>query len=78
VLAQQFQRDLDAVAPLAVLEGDRVFVIWDEWSAMPQQERSEIIMDAHEEVNGLDKAAQTTVAMGLTVEEAERMNIHYE
>jgi hypothetical protein len=56
----------------------RLYVIWDDWTDLDQEERSEIIMDAYETVRGADKALQVTVAMGLTRREADRMKIEYE
>lgn len=56
----------------------RLFVVWDEWPELDQEERSEIIMDAYEEVRGRDKSLLVTVAMGLTRREADRMHIVYE
>ena len=40
--------------------------------------RSETIMDASEEVLGVEESLKVTVAMGLTKEEAKRLNIRYE
>lgn len=55
-----------------------VFVVWDRWGSLEQLERSETIMDACEEVLGLDESYTVTVAMGLTKAEAKRLNIQYE
>jgi len=55
-----------------------VFVVWDRWGTMEQLERSETIMDACEEVLGVEESLKVTVAMGLTKEEAKRLNIRYE
>ena len=55
-----------------------VFVIWSKWEGLDQRERSEIIMDAFGKVRGASKSLLVTVAMGLTQEEAERMNMGYE
>jgi hypothetical protein len=54
-----------------------VFVVWDRWGAMEQLERSETIMDACEKVLGVEESLKVTVAMGLTKEEAKRLNIRY-
>jgi hypothetical protein len=54
-----------------------VYVIWQDWSGLDQIERSEIIMSACEQARGADFALGVTVAMGLTVREAERMRIAY-
>jgi hypothetical protein len=54
-----------------------VYVIWDEWNKLSGIERSEIIMDAFEEVHGKAKALNVSVAMGLTPVEADRIGIRY-
>lgn len=54
-----------------------VYVIWREWALLDQIERSEIIMNACEQVRGIDSALEVTVAMGLTAQEAKRMRIAY-
>jgi hypothetical protein len=53
----------------------RLFVIWDEWAALSQQDRSEIIMDAYVRAKGQAEAVRISVAMGLTAAEAARMGI---
>ncbi len=54
-----------------------VYVIWQDWAGLDQIERSEIIVDACEQVRGADFALDVTVAMGLTAQEAARMGIEY-
>jgi len=69
--------------PLIIIEGylnepTHVYVIWDQWRGMNQAERSEIIMDALEGLDGehrIQNLDLVTVAMGLTAEEARRMGI---
>lgn len=74
----------DAPAPLIIEEEatpDRpthLYVIWDDWSDLNQQKRSEIIMDAYEHVRDPAKSLRVTVAMGLTRQEAQRMKITYQ
>lgn len=55
-----------------------LYVIWKEWADRNQQQRSEIIMDAFEDVKGRNKVLDVTVAMGLTPVEAKRMHIDYQ
>lgn len=52
-----------------------LYVIWEKWRSLSQQERSEIIMDSFEDIRGSAAALNVTVAMGLTADEAKRMNI---
>lgn len=55
----------------------RIYVVWDDWNELSGIERSEIIMDAFEEVHGESEAVNVTVAMGLTPLEADHMGIQY-
>jgi hypothetical protein len=52
-----------------------VYVVWKEWALITQRDRSELIMDACEQVKGTDWALRVIVAMGLTPEEAQRMRL---
>jgi hypothetical protein len=54
-----------------------LYVIWDDWAPLGSIERSEIIMDAYEQLHGRGGAVQVTVAMGLTPVEADRLGIRY-
>jgi hypothetical protein len=54
-----------------------LYVIWDDWPPLGSIERSEVIMDAYEEVQGRAQSANVTVAMGLTPAEADRLGIRY-
>ena len=53
----------------------RIFVVWNDWARLGQQDRSEIILRAFERVHGADATLKVSVAMGLTDVEAERMGI---
>ncbi len=55
-----------------------VFVVWDRWENLEQLQRSEAIMDAAEAVLGKAESLKVTVAMGLTKEEAKRLNIRFD
>ena len=55
-----------------------VYVIWSRWSGLNDRERSEIIVDAFEELRGSEEAVRLSVAMGLTPDEAKRLRIEYE
>ena len=54
-----------------------LYVIWDEWEPLSQNERSEVIMEAYEQTHELPDVVRVTLAMGLTVNEARRMGIEY-
>jgi hypothetical protein len=56
----------------------RIYVFWSKWTGLNQRERSEVIMEAFQQVHGLDPNQRVTVAMGLTPEEAEQLGIRYE
>ncbi len=54
-----------------------IYVVWDDWAGLGSIDRSEVVMDAYEEVHGKAHSANVTVAMGLTPAEAERLGIQY-
>lgn len=54
-----------------------LYVIWDEWEPLSQQERSEVIMDAYEATHELSDVVRVTVAMGLTEKERRKMGLEY-
>ena len=54
-----------------------LYVVWDDWAPLGSIERSEIIMDAYEQLRGRGAAINVTVAMGLTPVEADRLGIRY-
>ncbi len=80
-LVREWTGGTQADEPLIVTEGGtqqspkHVYVVWEAWCEMGQRERSEIIMDAAEQVYERDAAMEITVAMGLTKEEARRMKM---
>lgn len=55
-----------------------LYVVWDDWASLGSIERSEVVMDAYEQVHGRRDATNVTVAMGLTPVEAERLGIRYQ
>ena len=54
-----------------------LYVIWDDWAPLGSIERSEVIMDAYEQLHGRGSAVNVTIAMGLTPLEADRLGIRY-
>jgi hypothetical protein len=73
-----------ATQPIILEEGfntsqpRHVYVIWDDWNNLDRVRRSEIIMDALEQVYGSDEALNVTIAMGLTPAEANLLGIQWE
>lgn len=55
-----------------------LLVIWDDWRDLSQQERSSLILRAYEAAHGADAAIDVSVAMGLTVSEAETLGFELE
>ncbi len=53
------------------------YVIWSEWSQMPQRDRSQVILRAYKESHPNEDGKRVSIAMGLTPEEAQRMGIDY-
>ena len=54
-----------------------LYVIWNAWQDLDPIERSEIIVDACEQVRGRDFVLQVSSATGLTTAEAEQMHLQY-
>ena len=55
-----------------------LLVVWDEWRDLSQQERSSLILRAYEAAHGIDASLDVSVAMGLTVSEAETLGFELE
>lgn len=55
----------------------RLYVIWDAWGDLTQQQRSEIVMNAYEATHDVPDILRITLAMGLTPSEARRMGLKY-
>ena|SRR5690606_437137 len=53
----------------------RLVVIWDDWSDLSAQERSQIIMEAYTQYVGIHDAVKVSIAMGLTSTEAAKLQI---
>jgi len=52
-----------------------VKVIWDKWAGIPAEERGAIIIDAYDKAGFDDEMRRITLALGLTKEEADKLNI---
>lgn len=80
LVAEWKDQDPKEPRPMIVQETDdsgvvvHVYVVWSEWGDLDQQARSEIITEAYWEAFDV-KGLALTVAMGLTPEEAKRMNL---
>lgn len=48
----------------------RSVVIWDRWSGLKDDERTQVILEAYERAEGSDFRAKIAIAVGLTVPEA--------
>jgi hypothetical protein len=74
-LAAELKRDRECGQPF-IYEQEyptgklRVMVVWDQWQAMPLQERSATILRAYELAEGSPYAERIALASGLTVPEA--------
>ena len=81
-LVDEWQRP--AQQPIIIEEGGgqgqpvQLYVVWDDWAPLRSIERSEVIMDAYEQVRGRAGTTNVSVAMGLTPIEAERLGIRYQ
>jgi hypothetical protein len=79
--------DPQGAEPIIIEESTRqgpapvhLYVVWQEWSDLSPLERSRIILKAYEHHLGVDNAARVTdvtLAMGLTPDEARKMNIEF-
>jgi len=80
-LHEEWNRPKSDGQPLIVIlnkkpDPHHIYVIWDEWGDLSQQQRSEIILDVVENLAGESRLTwPVSVALGLTSEEAERMGI---
>ena len=55
----------------------QVTVIWDRWEDAGHEERGPIILDAYLKARGPQAMLQVTQALGVTPEEAKRLNIEF-
>jgi hypothetical protein len=80
-LTAEWKNPQEQGQPVIIMEGDgrtsafHLFVIWDEWGDMEQNQRSEIILKAFEAARTKEDALKVTVALGLSAQEAKRMGI---
>lgn len=82
-LTQEFEHpSQNYVPPFINIDhlGERIhlLVVWDDWRSLSQQERSVLIVDAYRTAEGEGAASLVSVAMGLTLSEAERLGFDLE
>lgn len=53
----------------------RVYVSWNDWGSVSDQERSEIILEAYQQARGVPEMLRISVAMGLTPLQAKQLDI---
>ncbi len=53
----------------------RVYVIWDRWDRVPDEERTDTILQAYEEAEGKETRDRIAIAVGLTVPEASESGL---
>jgi hypothetical protein len=78
--AQQAGRGEPLIIEESPRDGDRpnhLYVVWSEWGDLTPIERSRLILQAYEKYRGRDLAASVTLSMGLTPDEARRINIEF-
>ena len=55
--------------------GLHVSVIWEQWKAVPREERGAVILDAYHRAGKEDVARRVTLALGLTADEAKSLGL---
>lgn len=53
----------------------RVTVFWDKWEPVPDDQRSSVILEAYEEVEGREFRDRIALAIGLTIPEASEFGL---
>lgn len=63
--------------PVAGSRYRHLTIVWDKWKGISQQDRSKAILDAYEIVHSDEKwrVLEITLAMGLTTDEAKKLNL---
>lgn len=52
-----------------------VTVLWDAWDGLPLPKRGEIVLGAYEDAFGTNEMLKVMLALGITSQEASRMNL---
>ena len=80
-LVREWKNPSQSPEPVILFERDskkqvvHVYVVWGKWRHTDRVARSEIIMDAAEQVLPATEVLNITIAMGLTPDEAQRSGI---
>jgi hypothetical protein len=83
-LIQELREGSPGKEPHIIIEGGefgrpvRLYVVWKEWGDMSLEDRSQIILSAYQEVEGIEKVLEVTLAMGLRPDEAPRFGLNIE
>jgi hypothetical protein len=83
LLSEWRHPDTDHTEPVIIEESpgndertNHLYVVWSAWGNLTPLERSRLILQAYERYRGQALAADITMAMGLTPQEAERMKLN--
>lgn len=55
----------------------RIYVLWDRWNSVKDEERSQIILEAYQKAYGSEKMLNASLAMGVTSLEAMQLGISF-
>ena len=54
-----------------------VQVIWDRWAGIPGEDRGRVIMDAYQQIRGMETVLKISSVLGLTSAEAQRLGVEH-
>lgn len=55
----------------------RIYVLWDRWNSVKDEERSQIILEAYQNAYGSEKMLNASLALGVTSLEATQLGISF-
>ncbi len=55
----------------------RVYVLWDRWDSVKDDERAQIILEAYQRAGGTEKMLNVSAALGVTSLEAKQLGIQF-
>ncbi len=56
----------------------RVYVLWDRWTSVKDDERSQIILEAYQNAYGAEKMLNASLVLGVTAIEAKQLGISFQ